>query len=179
MNSILADVKPVVWVKWKNRDPQIAPLSRSGHTLTQFGGKIILFGGTVNGLEDPNIKRVGPANDLWLLDIFQKNIYGWQKLSPRGEIPCPRTNHTATTVKKNGRDDFIFIFGGMGEKGKLEDCYRFDYSDAKFTKYEITGASPAPRANHSACCYEGKVYIFGGNGGRGYENSIFKDLCTF
>ena len=179
MNSILADVKPVVWVKWKNRDPQIAPLSRSGHTLTQFGGKIILFGGTVNGLEDPNIKRVGPANDLWLLDIFQKNIYGWQKLSPRGEIPCPRTNHTATTVKKNGRDDFIFIFGGMGEKGKLEDCYRFDYSDAKFTKYEITGASPAPRANHSACCHEGKVYIFGGNGGRGYENSIFKDLWVF
>ena len=147
--------------------------------LTQFGGKIILFGGTVNGLEDPNIKKVGPANDLWLLDIFQKNIYGWQKLSPRGEIPCPRTNHTATTVKKNGRDDFIFIFGGMGEKGKLEDCYRFDYSDAKFTKYEITGASPAPRANHSACCHEGKVYIFGGNGGRGYENSIFKDLWVF
>ena len=179
MNAILQDVKPVVWVKWKNRDPQTAPLSRSGHTLTQFGGKILLFGGTVNGIEDPNMKRVGPCNDLWLLDIFQKNIYGWQKLSPRGDIPCPRTNHTATTVKKNGRDDFIFLFGGMGEKGKLEDCYRFDYSDAKFTKYEISGPSPAPRANHSACCHEGKVYIFGGNGGRGYENSIFKDLWVF
>ena len=159
--------------------PQVAPLSRSGHTLTQFGGKIILFGGTVNGIEDPNIKRVGPSNDLWLLDIFQKNMYGWQSLKPRGDIPTPRTNHTATTVKKNGRDDFIFIFGGMGEKGKLEDCYRFDYSDAKFTKYEIKGDSPAPRANHSACCHEGKVYVFGGNGGRGYENSIFKDLWVF
>ena len=75
MNSILADVKPVVWVKWKTRDPQVAPLSRSGHTLTQFGGKILLFGGTINGLEDPNVKKVGPANDLWLLDIFQKNIF--------------------------------------------------------------------------------------------------------
>lgn len=72
MNAILQDVKPVVWVKWKNRDPQVAPHSRSGHTLTQFGGKIILFGGTINALEDPNIKRVGPSNDLWLLDIFQK-----------------------------------------------------------------------------------------------------------
>ena len=180
MNSILADVKPVLWVKWKNRDPQIAPLSRSGHTLTQFSGKIILFGGTTNGIEDPNIKRVGPSNDLWLLDIFQKNTYGWQKITPKGEIPCPRTNHTATTVKKNGRDDFIFIFGGMGEKGKLEDSYRFDYSETKFSKIEIKeGPVPAPRANHSACCYEGKVYIFGGNGGRGYENSIFKDLWVF
>ena len=179
MNAILQDVKPVVWVKWKNREPDIAPLKRSGHTLTQFQGKMVLFGGTVNGLEDPNIKKVGPANDMWILDIFQKNMYGWQKINPRGDVPSPRTNHTATTVKKNGRDDFIFFFGGMGEKGKLEDCYRFDYSEAKFTKYEIKGDSPAPRANHSACCYEGKVYIFGGNGGRGYENSIFKDLWVF
>ena len=55
MNAILQDVKPVLWVKWKNRDPQVFPLSRSGHTLTQFAGKIVLFGGTTNGLEDPNI----------------------------------------------------------------------------------------------------------------------------
>ena len=100
MNAILQDVKPVLWVKWKNRDPQIAPLSRSGHSLTQFSGKIILFGGTTNGLDDPNIKKVGPSNDLWLLDIFQKNTYGWQKLTAKGDIPTPRTNHTATTVKK-------------------------------------------------------------------------------
>ena len=77
MNSILADVKPVLWVKWKNRDPQIAPLSRSGHTLTQFSGKIILFGGTTNGLEDPNVKRVGPSNDhgIQLQDIQVENHY--------------------------------------------------------------------------------------------------------
>ena len=77
---------------------------------------------------------------------------------------------------KNNRDEYIVVFGGMGEKGKLEDVYRFDYTELKFKKYDIKeGPSPAPRANHSACCYEGKVYIFGGNGGRGYENSIFKD----
>ena len=87
MNSILADVKPVVWVKWKNRDPQVAPLSRSGHTLTQFGGKIILFGGTVNGIEDPNIKRVGPSNDLWLLEIFQKNITDGKASNREGTSP--------------------------------------------------------------------------------------------
>ena len=38
---------------------------------------------------------------------------------------------------------------------------------------------PAPRNGHACCCYEGKVYLFGGNGGRGYENSIFKDLWCF
>ena len=67
----------------------------------------------------------------------------------------------------------------MGEKGKLDDCYKFDTSELKFTKIECEGPTPAPRANHSACYYNGKVYVFGGNGGRGYENSVFKDLWEF
>ena len=184
MNSILADVKPVVWVKWKNREPNANPLPRSGHTITLFNGKFVLFGGTVNGLDDPNIKKVGPANDMWILDIYQKNTYGWSKLSPKGEVPPPRSNHTATTVKKNGKDEFILFFGGLGENGKLNDTYRYDFSEQKFTMYskipmDDKTQCPAPRNGHACCCYEGKVYLFGGNGGRGYENSIFKDLWCF
>ena len=190
MNSILADVKPVVWVKWKNREPNSNPLARSGHTITLFNGKFVLFGGTVNGLDDPNIKKVCPANDMWILDIYQKNTYGWSKLSPKGDIPPPRSNHTATTVKKNGKDEFILFFGGLGENGKLKengklnDTYRYDFSEQKFTMYskipmDDKTQCPAPRNGHACCCYEGKVYLFGGNGGRGYENSIFKDLWCF
>ena len=102
MNSILADVKPVVWVKWKNREPNANPLARSGHTITLFNGKFVLFGGTVNGLDDPNIKKVGPANDMWILDIYQKNTYGWSKLSPKGEVPPPKS-HRNNSKKKRKR----------------------------------------------------------------------------
>ena len=180
MNAILQDVKPVVWVKWKNREPNTSPLGRNGHSLTQFNGKFLLFGGIANGLEDPNLKKVSPINDMWTFEIYPKNTYGWSKLSPKGNIPTPRANHSATTVKKGGRDDFIFIFGGTGEEGKLNDCYRYDHSEQKFTKYEIEeNTCPAPRSGHSAVCHNGKVYLFGGNGGRGYENSIFKDLWCF
>ena len=73
MNAILQDVKPVVWVKWKNREPDIAPLKRSGHTLTQFQGKMVLFGGTVNGLEDPNIKKLARQMTCGS-SIFSKKI---------------------------------------------------------------------------------------------------------
>ena len=39
---------------------------------------------------------------------------------------------------------------------------------------------PSPRANHAACVVDSyKVYIFGGNGGKGYENLVFKDLWMF
>jgi dynein heavy chain len=167
-------------VKWKNREPNTSPLGRNGHSLTQFNGKFLLFGGIANGLEDPNLKKVSPINDMWTFEIYPKNTYGWSKLSPKGNIPTPRANHSATTVKKGGRDDFIFIFGGTGEEGKLNDCYRYDHSEQKFTKYEIEeNTCPAPRSGHSTVCHNGKVYLFGGNGGRGYENSIFKDLWCF
>ena len=79
----------------------------------------------MNGLNDPNIKKIGPVSDVWQLDIFQKQMYGWSKLSCKGDIPPPRSNHTATTIKKDSRDEFIFIFGGLGENGKLNDCYKF------------------------------------------------------
>ena len=178
MNAILQDVKPVVWVKWKNREPNTSPLPRNGHTLTQFNGKFLLFGGIANGLDDPNSKKVSPVNDMWQFEIYPKNNYGWSKLSPRGNVPSPRANHTATTVKKNGRDDFIFFFGGAGEDGKLNDCFRYDHSEQKFTKYDIVEKAekkdekeptkylcPCPRAGHSAVSHNGKVYMFGGNGG--------------
>ena len=39
---------------------------------------------------------------------------------------------------------------------------------------------PSPRANHSACVVDSyKVYVFGGNGGKNYENLVFKDLWLF
>ena len=130
---MVQDAKPVVWLKWKNKDPSCTPFQRSGHSMSQFNDKFFCFGGTVNGLEDPNVKKIGPCNEMWLLEVFQKQMYAWTKLSCKGDIPCPRSNHTATTIKHDNRDDYIFIFGGMGEKGKLDDCYKFGTSELTFT----------------------------------------------
>ena len=201
---MIQDAKPVVWVKWKNRDASTAPCERSGHTMTQFLDKFYLYGGIMNGLNDPNIKKIGPVSDVWQLDIFQKQMYGWSKLSCKGDIPPPRSNHTATTIKKDSRDEFIFIFGGLGENGKLNDCYKFIPNESQFFQIlpkkpgkddkendaegengekkeekEQTIPWPAPRASHSVTVHEGKVYLFGGHGGRGYENIIFKDLWCY
>jgi hypothetical protein len=91
----------------------------------------------MNGLIDQNVKKLGPTNELWILEIYQKNQYGWNKLTPKGDIPCPRTNHIAVSVKKSESQEntaCIFIFGGMGDKGKLDDCYLLDPSEMKFTK---------------------------------------------
>jgi N-acetylneuraminic acid mutarotase len=73
----------------------------------------------------------------------------------------------------------ILIHGGMNDKGKLDDTYLLDPVEMKFTKINTGENCPFPRANHAATYFEGKVYLFGGNGGRSYENQIFKDLWVF
>lgn len=175
------DTKPVVWIKWKAKDPENMPLPRAGHSMTIYKNRFYMFGGILNGLNDPNYKRVTPCNEVWILEPIQKNTYSWTKPGQiTGDIPSPRTNHTSTVVTKDGKDEFIFIFGGLGEKGKLDDCYKLELANSlKFTKIEAEGDRPAPRASHTSCYYEGKIYVFGGNGGRGYENSVFKDLWSF
>ena len=173
----------MIWTKWKLKDPNSAvPCPRSGHTLTFCRSAYYLFGGTVNGLLDINIKRICATNELWILEPTQKNTYSWSKQSPKGEIPSPRSNHVAVTIKESGANDssaLIFIHGGMNEKGKLEDSFLLDPTEMRFTKINTGENSPSPRANHAACSFDGKVYIFGGNGGRSYENQVFKDLWYF
>jgi hypothetical protein len=137
-----------------------------------------LFGGTVNGLNDPNLKKIGPANDLWSLEL-PKKFFLWSKMPLKGDIPPPRSNHIAVAYKKNDAPDsstMIFIHGGMNESGKLDDCYYLDAAEGKFSKITLNNVGPHPRANHTAIVVDDKIYMFGGNGGRFFENSVFKDL---
>ncbi|MCQ2816062.1 MAG: AAA family ATPase, partial [archaeon] len=182
MNIMVNEAKPVVWIKWKCKDTTSMPLPRSGHSMTLWRNRFFLFGGVVNGLSDPTLKKVAPSNEVWILDALSKNMYNWTKpANLAGDVPTPRANHTATTIKVQERDESIFIFGGLGEEGKLNDCYIWTpLPDCSFEKIDLKDEDcPAPRASHAACFYKGKVYIFGGNGGRGYENSVFKDLWSF
>jgi dynein heavy chain len=173
----------VIWTKWKLKDQNtVVPCPRSGHTLTLCRSSYIIFGGTINGLLDLNIKKICATNELWTLDLYNRNLYGWTKQSPKGDIPTPRSNHIAVTLKEVGANDnsaMILIHGGMNDKGKLDDTYLLDPVEMKFTKINTGDNCPSPRANHAATYFEGKVYLFGGNGGRSYENQIFKDLWVF
>lgn len=82
----------------------------------------------------------------------------------------------------------LFIFGGMSTH-KLDDGYYLEPTPTEIRYQKIKFESeeegkdpeiPAPRANHAACVVDShKVYCYGGNGGRSYENLVFKDLWVF
>lgn len=166
------------WTKFKKKDKESPdPLPRSGHSMTIYKSSYWMFGGTINGLLDPQIKKIVPSNELWILEMSKSGIYHWSKQSPKGDIPAPRSNHVATEIKKNDIQ-YILIHGGLGEKGKFDDMYLFESNQNKFSKveFDVNSKIPAPRAHHACFYINGKLYIFGGNGGNTFENLVFKDL---
>lgn len=45
----------------------------------------------------------------------------WIKLQAEGDIPCPRTGHSACSYK----NEYMYIFGGYSADKVLNDMYRY------------------------------------------------------
>jgi hypothetical protein len=100
---------------WHEVITPVAPMPRSGHTLTWIGGKrMVLFGGRGTHFE--------VLNDVWVLDM-EDEFPSWVELracelQPVQDAPVPRAGHSATLIF-GGR---ILIYGG-------EDARRFRKGD--------------------------------------------------
>ena len=85
------------------------PEPRSGHTFTNVGNKNILFGGfgRKNGV-------ASTFSDVWMLDIQSPDLLVWNEsktssVTGGGEMPLPRSHHTAVAISANR----LLIFGGI------------------------------------------------------------------
>ncbi len=78
------------------------PSPRSGHSLTVVRGSIAyMFGGVSKDAK-------GPVNEMYKLDMSDKNGCKWSKVELGKLRPLPRWHHSATY---DGRDSII-VFGG-------------------------------------------------------------------
>ena len=95
------DKKVQLWSKCKNKAPSSSiPLARSGHSMTYYRlNSYFMFGGTMNGLSDPQIKKVLPSNELWLLDVGKAG-FSWTKQSPKGELTKEENNLNIEKIAK-------------------------------------------------------------------------------
>ena len=158
------------------------PNPRSGHTITFCKGFYVMFGGIVNWKTENQVPKVAPTNETWFLELNAKETFSWKETQIKGDVPEPRGNHVAVSIKRADEPDntsLLFIHGGIGEYKKYEDAYLLDPSDMSCKRIKIEGDCPAPRANHAACVFNNNIYIFGGNGGRMYENTVFNDMWRF
>ena len=153
------------------------PSSRAGHSFTaaldngvaddgeELVRKAILFAG--NDFQLP----AGPTNDLFEMNL---DTFEWKKIEHSG--PEPRSKHSATCI----RPSTICVFGGLGAKSRLNDCWLLNTKTMQWSMAYGDDATdvPVPRGGHSACILDGKLWIMFGYGGKGYGRRDLGDIHT-
>eukprot|EP00928_Gymnodinium_smaydae_P078413 TRINITY_DN6234_c0_g1_i1.p1 TRINITY_DN6234_c0_g1~~TRINITY_DN6234_c0_g1_i1.p1 ORF type:complete len:514 (+),score=105.11 TRINITY_DN6234_c0_g1_i1:148-1689(+) len=72
--------------------------------------------------------------------------------------------------------DALYVFGGYGGSGRLDDIYRFDFPGRCWTRIDALGVVPAGRENNGAVAHGSKMYLFGGYSGFTWLND-FSSFC--
>jgi N-acetylneuraminic acid mutarotase len=68
--------------------------------------------------------------------------------------------------------DNLYIFGGYGGGGRLDDICRFDFTLKCWERVVVQGSMPAGRENNGAVVHGNKMYLFGGYSGFTWLNDF-------
>ncbi|KAL6761433.1 hypothetical protein V8C86DRAFT_3131553 [Haematococcus lacustris] len=134
---------------------------RSGHTLTQVGSMLIVFGGTL-------MKDSSTTNDVYWMTMDRME---WHLQPCKGDKPPPRYNHCAVFDMENNR---LIVFGGRtAERKRLNDIYFLDLESFTWYRPSIEGTPPSPREQAVCTFWAGNMVIFGGHAIGGRTNDLF------
>ena len=148
-------------------------------------------------LSDPEGYLVGATSMVW-----EDELYTYGGLAPEGEfvdiilrwsgkdqstelqaraanpdvgIPPGRYGHTSVVV-----DDKLYVFGGQGQFGCLNDLWCFDFERCSWSRVDAAGEPPAARTGHCACVSNGVMFVFGGKDVRpGMDSVAHNDLYGY
>ena len=167
-----------VWKKLETSNSYKPPHVRAAHaSATVRENQVLFYGGSIgNGLY--------ATDDLWFLDIKNKEEANWMQVPIEGQTPGPRYGHSMVYIFPN-----LILFGGSSNAGQnkkniiMKDVWIFptDKTPFNWIRLETEGNSIlSARLYHTACVYQ---KINGENeslvlfGGRDSQNVSLKDLC--
>jgi hypothetical protein len=137
---------------WKQMAPAgLAPEPRTEHTAIYDSRRerVLVFGGWNGQFLD----------DLWALTLGGNLT--WHRLSPIGEGPDARSNHSAIYDYESDR---MIIYGGWDGEAK-EDTWSLSLAgEAEWQPIITAGTQPRARSDHSAVydCEQRRMLVFGG-----------------
>lgn len=109
--------------------------------------------------------------DFWRLALNAKGRLEWQRLTPSGEPPPPRSRASLVALASRG---LAVLFGGRSALPKtcLNDAHIFDASACAWARITLCGVPPAPRQGHVAAVLgpATHVLVFGGCGHQSYDD---------
>ena len=131
---------------WQPITPPGSPSARQGHSMVTLpDGRVFLFGGK-------------DAQEVLLNDLSKFDSNSWNAIIPNNSPPPARRDHQAWA-----RDDVMYVYGGYGENGVLEDLWSYDSVANTWQQEEISGNRPVARHGHSTTTLaDGSVIIVGG-----------------
>jgi len=91
----------------------------------------------------------------------------WFQPAPLGDIPSPRSLHTATAVGQR-----LFIFGGQESGYTFGDIFVLDTETHTWSKPSTTGEAPGSVFRHAATLVGSSIFIFGGYDGQNDTNDL-------
>jgi len=117
---------------------------------------------------------------------FVTNIYRWSGRGACYEVPATATDpevglppgrygHTAVV-----HGDLLYVFGGQGQFGCLNDLWVFDFVACSWTLVDVLGDPPPTRTGHCMCISDNVLFVFGGKDVQpGQDVVIYNDLYGF
>jgi len=105
-----------------------------GHTATQVGRKMFVFGG--------NLADNSQSKEMYQ---FNTSNYSWSKPKPLGEPPSSRYGHTASVIY----DNYILIFGGNHKSNALNDIHVFHTERNTWTKIGNSNSNSSSSNNNN------------------------------
>ena len=141
------------------------PFARRSHSAIvvedfHSGPSILIWAGA--GLE-PIKARDRLFNDMWAFNIKKET---WTFVYQKGDIPTPRSGHSATLI-----GNLMYIYGGLVNSesgdGTTAELYCFDTQTLLWSEVPYSGTSPGGVYNHAALPHpwshkQGKIVVFGG-----------------
>ena len=140
-----------------------APNQITSHSAVVIGTKMYVFGGVSVYLDTSgtsNMWRSTRHNDILVYD-FETDA--WQQIPTT--VPT-RNAHSAVVI-----NDKMYIFGGVGDQGFLDDLWEYDPAA---NAWQQLSSFITPRINHSAIALYSKMYVFGGQDTNGRLNDLWE-----
>lgn len=162
------DTNSLLWTK-----PKVfgkIPAARDGHSACVINNSMYIFGGYEEHTDQF-------SQDVHKLDLKSME---WSYVRTKGEPPSYRDFHSATAI-----NNYMYIFGGRGNTGPYHTrdevyCDQVIFLDTQTMSWirpEVKGYRPLGRRSHSAYCYKGQLFIFGGY--NGIHQKHYNDLVRY
>ncbi|KAK0588777.1 hypothetical protein LWI29_005368 [Acer saccharum] len=127
------------------------PPPRVGVTMAAVGNTIYVFGG-----------RDGTHKELNELYSFDTCTNKWTLLSSvDDDVGPPHRSYHSTAAD----EQHVYIFGGCGVAGRLNDLWAFDVVDEKWIEYPTAGDSCKGRGGPGLVVARGKIWVVYGFAG--------------